>query len=308
MSNDSENKRVVFVSLKPSTDDEGNNSNSSSSSLNPRTRRKRALGVDPSTTSFAEFKSQVANRLQLKFGIKAIRHKGSGMLVKSVGDLLDIEDLEVEEFREEEVQANGGYGSTQSMTMTMNKRDESNKNASTSRSIDQNANINNNNNNGKDGDDDAEKYKRRTSMATRQMQKVLPYAYSKKLNPAGAGNNEGLDDSYEDEETLLAAQVGKKKRKNFSGNSSSGGKKSWFSDPRAIVVTVSLISCLLTMILLYQRVSLLESEIDSARNAGVLKTDGGNTKKESRTRMAIEKIEKAALEAEEAGEMYVPEA
>ena len=309
MSNNSENKRVVFVSLKPSTDDEGNNSNSSSSSLNPRTRRKRALGVDPSTTSFAEFKSQVANRLQLKFGIKAIRHKGSGMLVKSVEDLLDIEDLEVEEFREEEVQANGGYGSTQSMTMTMNKRDESNKNASTSRSIDQNANINNNNNNGKDGDDDAEKYKRRTSMATRQMQKVLPYAYSKKLNPAGAGNNEGLDDSYEDEETLLAAQAGKKKRKNLSGSSSSsGGKKSWFSDPRAIVVTVSLISCLLTMILLYQRVSLLESEIDSARNAGVLKTDGGNTKKESRTRMAIEKIEKAALEAEEAGEMYVPEA
>jgi len=305
--NSSENKRVVFVSLKPSssTDDEANNN--SSLSLNPRTRRKRALGVDPLTTSFAEFKSQVANRLQLKFGIKAIRHKGSGMLVKSVEDLLDIEDLEVEEFREEEVQANGGYGST----MTMNKRDESNKNASTSRSIDQNAdnNNNNNNNNGKDGDDDAEKYKRRTSMATRQMQKVLPYAYSKKLNPAGGGNNGGLDDSYEDEETLLAAQAGKKKRKNLSGSSSSsGGKKSWFSDPRAIVVAVSLISCLLTMVLLYQRVSLLESEIDSARNAGVLKTDGGNAKKESRTRMAIEKIEKAALEAEEAGEMYVPEA
>ena len=229
--NSSENKRVVFVSLKPSssTDDEANNN--SSLSLNPRTRRKRALGVDPLTTSFAEFKSQVANRLQLKFGIKAIRHKGSGMLVKSVEDLLDIEDLEVEEFREEEVQANGGYGST----MTMNKRDESNKNASTSRSIDQNAdnNNNNNNNNGKDGDDDAEKYKRRTSMATRQMQKVLPYAYSKKLNPAGGGNNGGLDDSYEDEETLLAAQAGKKKRKNLSGSSSSsGGKKSWFSDPR----------------------------------------------------------------------------
>ena len=127
----------------------------------------------------------------------------------------------------------------------------------------------------KDGDDDAEKYKRRTSMATRQMQKVLPYAYSKKLNPAGSGNNEGLDDSYEDEETLLAA-AGKKKRKNFSGSSSSGGKKSWFSDPRAIVVAVSLISCLLTMVLLYQRVSMLESEIDSARNAGILKTDGGN--------------------------------
>ena len=159
----------------------------------------------------------------------------------------------------------------------------------------------------KDGDDDAEKYKRRTSMATRQMQKVLPYAYSKKLNPAGSGNNEGLDDSYEDEETLLAASAGKKKRKNFSGSSSSGGKKSWFSDPRAIVVAVSLISCLLTMVLLYQRVSMLESEIDSARNAGGLKTDGMK-KKESRTRMAIEKIEKAALEAEEAGEMYVPEA
>jgi hypothetical protein len=237
------------------------------------------------------------------------------MLVKSVEDLLDIEDLEVEEFREEEVQgANGGYGSTAQTISTSgglnNKRDESNNNASSSSRnsvLDQNNANNISNSNDKDGDDDAEKYKRRTSMATRQMQKVLPYAYSKKLNPAGSGNNEGLDDSYEDEETLLAASAGKKKRKNFSGSSSSGGKKSWFSDPRAIVVAVSLISCLLTMVLLYQRVSMLESEIDSARNAGVLKTDGMK-KKESRTRMAIEKIEKAALEAEEAGEMYVPEA
>lgn len=293
-----DNKRVVFVSLKAPSSSSETEANTNSN-LNPRTRRKRALGVDPLTTSFAEFKTQVANRLQLKFGIKSIRHKGSGMLVKSVEDLLDIEDLEVEEFREEEVQtANGGYGSTAQTISTSgglnNKRDESNNNA-------------NNSSNDKDGDDDAEKYKRRTSMATRQMQKVLPNAYSKKLNPAGSGNNEGLDDSYEDEETLLAASAGKKKRKNFSGSSSSGGKKSWFSDPRAIVVAVSLISCLLTMVLLYQRVSMLESEIDSARNAGVLKTDGMK-KKESRTRMAIEKIEKAALEAEEAGEMYVPEA
>ena len=122
------------------------------------------------------------------------------------------------------------------------------------------------------------------------------------MNPAG------LDDSYEDEETLLAA-AGEKKRKKFSSGSKNSGKKSWFSDPRAIVVTVSLISCLLTMVLLYQRVSMLESEIDSARNAGILKTDGGNgMKKQSRTRMALEKIEKAAMEAEEAGEMYVPEA
>jgi hypothetical protein len=235
------------------------------------------------------------------------------MLVKSVEDLLDIEDLEVEEFREEEVQtANGGYRSTAQTISTSgglnNKRDESNNNASSSsRNSVLDQNNANTSSNEKDGDDDAEKYKRRTSMATRQMQKVLPYAYSKKLNPAGSGNNEGLDDSYEDEETLLAASAGKKKRKNFSGSSSSGGKKSWFSDPRAIVVAVSLISCLLTMVLLYQRVSMLESEIDSARNAGVLKTDGMK-KKESRTRMAIEKIEKAALEAEEAGEMYVPEA
>ncbi|CAL6297528.1 unnamed protein product [Bathycoccus prasinos] len=290
-----DNKRVVFVSLKASSSSSETEANTNSN-LNPRTRRKRALGVDPLTTSFAEFKTQVANRLQLKFGIKSIRHKGSGMLVKSVEDLLDIEDLEVEEFREEEVQtANGGYGSTAQTISTSgglnNKRDESNNNASSSsRNSVLDQNNANTSSNEKDGDDDAEKYKRRTSMATRQMQKVLPYAYSKKLNPAGSGNNEGLDDS-----------------KNFSGSSSSGGKKSWFSDPRAIVVAVSLISCLLTMVLLYQRVSMLESEIDSARNAGVLKTDGMK-KKESRTRMAIEKIEKAALEAEEAGEMYVPEA
>ena len=285
----SNNKRVVFVALKPGNPSEDEKS---SSSLNPRTRRKRALGVDPTTTSFSEFEKQVANRLQLKFGIKAIRHKGSGMVVTSVEDLLDIEDLEVEEIREEEANANGGYGSTGTTTTT--KRDESNNKASTSSS-----DVNTT----KDGDDDAEKYKRRTSMATRQLQKVLPYAYSKKLNPAG------LDDSYEDEETLLAA-AGEKKRKKFSSGSKNSGKKSsWFSDPRAIVVTVSLISCLLTMVLLYQRVSMLESEIDSARNAGILKTDGGNgMKKQSRTRMALEKIEKAAMEAEEAGEMYVPEA
>ena len=313
MSHHQDNKRVVFVSLKASSSSSA--TEATTTTLHPRTRRKRALGVDPLTTSFAEFKTQVANRLQLKFGIKSIRHKGSGMLVKSVEDLLDIEDLEVEEFREEEVQgANGGYGSTAQTISTSgglnNKRDESNNNASSSSRnsvLDQNNANNISNSNDKDGDDDAEKYKRRTSMATRQMQKVLPYAYSKKLNPAGSGNNEGLDDSYEDEETLLAASAGKKKRKNFSGSSSSGGKKSWFSDPRAIVVAVSLISCLLTMVLLYQRVSMLESEIDSARNAGVLKTDGMK-KKESRTRMAIEKIEKAAVEAEEAGEMYVPEA
>ena len=284
----SNNKRVVFVALKPGNPSEDEKS---SSSLNPRTRRKRALGVDPTTTSFSEFEKQVANRLQLKFGIKAIRHKGSGMVVTSVEDLLDIEDLEVEEIREEEANANGGYGSTGTTTT---KRDESNNKASTSSSV-----VNTT----KDGDDDAEKYKRRTSMATRQLQKVLPYAYSKKLNPAG------LDDSYEDEETLLAA-AGEKKRKKFSSGSKNSGKKSsWFGDPRAIVVTVSLISCLLTMVLLYQRVSMLESEIDSARNAGILKTDGGNgMKKQSRTRMALEKIEKAAMEAEEAGEMYVPEA
>ena len=286
----SNNKRVVFVALKPGNPSEDEKS---SSSLNPRTRRKRALGVDPTTTSFSEFEKQVANRLQLKFGIKAIRHKGSGMVVTSVEDLLDIEDLEVEEIREEEANANGGYGST-GTTTTTTKRDESNNKASTSSSV-----VNTT----KDGDDDAEKYKRRTSMATRQLQKVLPYAYSKKLNPAG------LDDSYEDEETLLAA-AGEKKRKKFSSGSKNSGKKSsWFGDPRAIVVTVSLISCLLTMVLLYQRVSMLESEIDSARNAGILKTDGGNgMKKQSRTRMALEKIEKAAMEAEEAGEMYVPEA
>ena len=290
-----QSKRVVFVALKPSSSGNPDDEKSSSSLLNPRTRRKRALGVDPTTTSFSEFEKQVANRLQLKFGIKAIRHKGSGMVVTSVEDLLDIEDLEVEEIREEEANANGGYGSTGTTTTT--KRDESNNKASTSSTSSSVVNTT------KDGDDDAEKYKRRTSMATRQLQKVLPYAYSKKLNPAG------LDDSYEDEETLLAA-AGEKKRKKFSSGSKNSGKKSsWFGDPRAIVVTVSLISCLLTMVLLYQRVSMLESEIDSARNAGILKTDGGNgMKKQSRTRMALEKIEKAAMEAEEAGEMYVPEA
>ena len=160
-----QSKRVVFVALKPSSsgnpeDDE----KSSSSLLNPRTRRKRALGVDPTTTSFSEFEKQVANRLQLKFGIKAIRHKGSGMVVTSVEDLLDIEDLEVEEIREEEANANGGYGSTGTTTT---KRDESNNKASTSSS----SSVVNTT---KDGDDDAEKYKRRTSMATRQLQKVLP--------------------------------------------------------------------------------------------------------------------------------------
>ena len=95
-----------YVVRKCGEDDE----KSSSSLLNPRTRRKRALGVDPTTTSFSEFEKQVANRLQLKFGIKAIRHKGSGMVVTSVEDLLDIEDLEVEEIREEEANARRGRG------------------------------------------------------------------------------------------------------------------------------------------------------------------------------------------------------
>ena len=189
------------------------------------------------------------------------------------------EDLEVEEIREEEA-SERGYGSTGTTTTT--KRDESNNKASTSSTSSSVVNTT------KDGDDDAEKYKRRTSMGDEAVAKVLPVpACSKKLNPAG------LDDSYEDEETLLAA-AGEKKRKKFSSGSKNSGKKSsWFGDPRAIVVTVSLISCLLTMVLLYQRVSMLESEIDSARNAGILKTDGGNgMKKQSRTRMALEKMRK----------------
>lgn len=273
-------KRVVFVSLSSSNNKQVQG---------PRTRRKRAIGVNHSI-SYEEFIKQVCQRLQIK-GVRCIRHGASGILVQKIEDLMDIEDLVVEEISDDDDVVDGdGLNVKSTTTNGVNKRMNSQEKTSTSNANEMNSN--------KDVDEDAEKYKRRSTIATRQMQKVLPYSFAKKLNPAG----ESLDESFEDEEALLL-KSGKKRTKKMG--------KMWWSDPRAIVVAVSLISCLLTMVLLYQRVSMLENEIDLQRNSGVMKTEGlhTNNKKESWRRKTIDRIEAAAIEAEKADpEMFVPEA
>ena len=60
----------------------------------PRTRRKRALGV-PDGTSYDAFVAQLCARLQLR-GVKAIFHAASGAPVRSLDEVADVEDLEVE--------------------------------------------------------------------------------------------------------------------------------------------------------------------------------------------------------------------
>ena len=60
----------------------------------PRTRRKRALGVADGT-SYDAFVQQLCARLQLR-GVKAIFHAASGAPVRSLDEVADVEDLEVE--------------------------------------------------------------------------------------------------------------------------------------------------------------------------------------------------------------------
>ena len=60
----------------------------------PRTRRKRALGVSDGT-SYEAFVQQLCARLQLR-GVKAIFHAASGAPVRSLDEVADVEDLEVE--------------------------------------------------------------------------------------------------------------------------------------------------------------------------------------------------------------------
>lgn len=60
----------------------------------PRTRRKRALGVADGTT-YEAFVQQLCARLQLR-GVKAIFHAASGAPVRSLDEVADVEDLEVE--------------------------------------------------------------------------------------------------------------------------------------------------------------------------------------------------------------------
>lgn len=60
----------------------------------PRTRRKRALGVADGT-SYDAFCAQLCARLQLR-GVKAVFHAASGAPVRSLEEVADVEDLEVE--------------------------------------------------------------------------------------------------------------------------------------------------------------------------------------------------------------------
>jgi len=82
----SEGKRVVFVSVR------GRDGGL------PRTRRKRALGVSDDAT-WESFQHLVCSRLTLR-GVKAIYHASSGAQLRSLEELQDIEDLEVEESEE----------------------------------------------------------------------------------------------------------------------------------------------------------------------------------------------------------------
>ena len=77
-----EGTRVVFVSVR------------GRDAALPRTRRKRALGVADGTT-YEAFVQQLCARLQLR-GVKAIFHAASGAPVRSLDEVADVEDLEVE--------------------------------------------------------------------------------------------------------------------------------------------------------------------------------------------------------------------
>jgi len=60
----------------------------------PRTRRKRALGVADGTT-WEAFTALVCQRLALR-GVAGVYHAATGAVLRSLEDLQDIEDLEVE--------------------------------------------------------------------------------------------------------------------------------------------------------------------------------------------------------------------
>ena len=84
-----ETKRVVFVSLKPSStasDDQHASRNA---------RRKRALGIEERAT-WEEFVSAACARLQIA-GARAVYHASTGERVHGIEDVQDIEDLIVEE-------------------------------------------------------------------------------------------------------------------------------------------------------------------------------------------------------------------
>ena len=84
-----ETKRVVFVSLKPSStasDDQHATRNA---------RRKRALGIEERAT-WEEFVRAACARLQIA-GARAVYHASTGERVHGIEDVQDIEDLIVEE-------------------------------------------------------------------------------------------------------------------------------------------------------------------------------------------------------------------
>ena len=83
-----EAKRVVFVSLKPSSSD-------ADAGTSRGNRRKRALGIEENAT-WEEFTAAVCARLQIA-GLRAVYHASTGERVQGVGDVQDIEDLVVEE-------------------------------------------------------------------------------------------------------------------------------------------------------------------------------------------------------------------
>jgi hypothetical protein len=76
-------KRLVFLSVR-GRDTTGL----------PRTRGKRVLGVGDDAT-WDTFLATVASRLSLR-GVKAVYHASTGAVMRSLDELQDIEDLEVE--------------------------------------------------------------------------------------------------------------------------------------------------------------------------------------------------------------------
>ena len=76
-------KRLVFLSVR-GRDTTGL----------PRTRGKRVLGVGDDVT-WDTFLDTVASRLSLR-GVKAVYHASTGAMMRSLDELQDIEDLEVE--------------------------------------------------------------------------------------------------------------------------------------------------------------------------------------------------------------------
>lgn len=83
-------QRVVFVVVRGAPAEAP-----ASSAAAPRTRRKRALGVEDGDT-WATFTARVAARLQLR-GVGAVYRASTGAALASLDDLVDMEDLEVEE-------------------------------------------------------------------------------------------------------------------------------------------------------------------------------------------------------------------